>query len=495
MLENLSLPNSSIALIYSLGHEKELIDDDYREVFGDKDIKSVFEDWSNQPASEELPDKPALYDESKVQLKSNLLGCEVEIESENNSPCLELAESLLSALESLLSTAISKHMAAREPRLLITVRKSDFAKKPFEYDVQDNDGIPNIIITGSFFDPHSMSIEKQGEIKENLLNLITTIIARIIVISDPDKDLPELFYKEQGLERSISFTGSFVTLGNVLGYTPKFSLANWVNLEFHEYPLIRSEMWNADILRKKEEDKTRLNKPSIAPRGETPPPELLDPENTKHSQIKTVSLIRESLWDKAEWFGVGVLISMDSSAPPVLAPTFKDPTVAKQIFTYWINELGNKDEQERLRISIIRGIRKKNPYHYRVVIGSNPITSLQSSKVRLAILINRTHTMEPSSNENIERFLQSYKAFGQYFLAPATATKDMKSITPMLDYYIAKKEIYVKDAWEIGINDVEGTAIYESDDPIIPKDITNPPVFELLRAKGKRISPKRKRSR
>ena len=78
---------------------------------------------------------------------------------------------------------------------------------------------------------------------------------------------------------------------------------------------------------------------------------------------------------------------------------------------------------------------------------------------------------------------------------PAIANKDMTSIDPMLDYYIAKREIYVKDAWEIGKNDIEGTAIHDDDDPIIPKGVTNPPIFELLQIKRGGKPRKRKRSR
>ena len=67
-------------------------------------------------------------------------------------------------------------------------------------------------------------------------------------------------------------------------------------------------------------------------------------------------------------------------------------------------------------------------------------------------------------------------------------------VNPMLDCWIAKHEIFVKDAWEVGENDIEGTAIHEGDDPIIPKGITNPPILELFRAKRKQQPNKRKRS-
>ena len=79
--------------------------------------------------------------------------------------------------------------------------------------------------------------------------------------------------------------------------------------------------------------------------------------------------------------------------------------------------------------------------------------------------------------------MQAYNSFGQYFLVPAIANEDMTSIGPMLDYCIEKRELYIKDAWNVGKNDLEGTAIHKNDDPIIPKDIANPPILDLLRIK------------
>ena len=495
-LESLALSNASVALLYSLGHEEELMDDSYKKAFGDKDIKSVFLELYDQPASEELPEKPSLYDASKVHLRSNVLGCAIQVETENNSPCIELAESMLAALESLLSTAVSKHMIAREPSLSISIRKSEFAKKPFEVSVLDENGRPRVMIACSSFDPHSMPLDKQKEIKDHLLDLIATIMARILLVSDPDKDLVQLFHEEHGLDRSISFTGSFVTIGNVLGYTPKTNLTDWLQPEARDYPLTRSEPWNADLLRiRQEEVRQIVTKPSLVPKEEEIPAELLDPEKTKHSQIKTVSLIRESLWNKAGWHGTAFLIAADSSTPPILAPTFKDPVAAKEIFVQWQCEIGNRDEEEKLHVSIIRGIDKKKPYRYRVMISSNPDTGFSASDIRLAVLTGRVNTMEASSHENLDRFLHSYDFFGQYFLVPAIADEDMKSIKPMMDHYIAKREIYIKDAWEVGKNDLEGMAIHEDDNPIIPDEVRNPPILELLRAKRGQRPSKRKRKR
>jgi len=494
-LDELGLLRGSITLLYLLGHEEEFLDDNYKNVFGDGDIKSFFLNLYNQPASEELPENPDLYDESKVQLKSNILGCDIEIESENSLPCVELAESLLAALESLLSTSISKRMIAREPVLSVTIRKSEFAKKPFEFNLEDEDGKPRVTIACSIFDPHSMSVESQGEIKQKILELVTTIMARIIMIPELDKTLEGLFHEEHGLNRSIDFTGSFVTTGNVLGYTPKFNLADWLTLETREYSLKRSEPWNADYLKNIERAKLSTKKQPLVPSEGDPPADLLDPEKLKHTQIKTFSLIRENLWDKAGWSATAFSVTLDNSTLPVIAPVFKDERIAREIFAHWRNELGVRDEQEQVRITIVRGIMRKNLNAYRVVIGINPDVIFSTPKVQFAAFASRINTMEASTSENLDRFLDSYNMLHEYFFAPAVVVGDLSTSPKFLNEYLIKRDIFVRNAWEIGKNDLDRIAIHGDDDIFIPDGEKNAPVVKLLQDKNKGKARKRKRSR
>lgn len=492
-LDELGLLRASITLLYSLGHEEEFLDDNHRNIFGGEDTKSFFQSLYSQPASEDLPEIPAVYDESKVQLKSNILGCEIEIESENSSPCIELAESLLAALESLLSTAMSKHMIAREPNLFISIGKSEFAKKPFEFSLRDQNGKPEGIIACSSFDPQNMPLEQQGEIKKNLFETIASILARVLMISDIDKDINELFHEEHGLDRSMSFTGSFVTIGNVLGYTPKFSLEDWLKPEAHEYPLNRSEPWNADYLKMIEEAKPSIEKPSFASNEEELPADLLDPENFKHSQIRTFSLIRETLWERAGWSATAFYVALDNSTLPVIAPVFKDEKIAKEIFAQWRNELGFRDEQERIRITILRGVMRKNLNAYRVVIGINPDVMSSTPNVRFFALASRINTMEPSTGENLDRFIKSYEVLHEYFFAPAVVVGNLSASPKLLGEYIIKRDIFIRNAWEIGKNDIDRIAVYSNDDIFIPNDEKNPPINKLLQNKKKGKTRKRKR--
>jgi len=482
VLNGLNLPNASIALIYALGPEEQLRDEDCREAWGDKEPHTVFLSWRDQPAARDLPEKPSLYAERKVALSSHLLGCQIAVDSENVSPCVELAESVLAALESLLSTGIVERMVAGEPVMSATVRKSDFAKQPFEFELRDQTGRPHIVISCAEFDPHSMSLEHQGEIQEKLFELLTTIIARILLIHDPDQFFQKLFDQELALERAIGFTGSFVTVGNVLGYKPKARISDWSDPQARAYPLMRSKAWDADDARVEEE-----SSPLTPGEGE-PPLDMLDLTRTKHTQIQTISLIREPLWHEAKWWATFFIITLDGSAPPVLAPVFENSEAADQIFSQWRSELGVCDEEERLRITIVRGIDKTKPHSYRVVIASNPDLAFSQPDIRYTLWVSRVNTMEPASDLNLERFLQSYEAAGSYLLAPAIAKDRMCEPEVIWDQYLVKRELHVTEAWEIGRHDVDAVGISADDDPIIPDGESDPPVIELLRWQRKQLS-------
>jgi len=484
VLERLGLPGASIALTYALGYEEELQDKGYREAWGDTDLRTIFLKWRNQPALEDLPERPLFYARREVKLSSAVLGCQITVESKNNSPCVELAESLLAALESLFSTSILEGVIAREPVLTITVRKSDFAKQPFGFDLRDHAGRPHIDIVCSAFDPHSMSPETQGEVRGKLLELLAALSARILLIANPDEILEKLFRDERALDRSIGFTSSFITVGNVLGHEPKNRISSWADPEVGKYPLKRSKAWDADdthIERQPDLDAGFSTPPTSERR---PPPELLAQGHAKHTQIRTISFIRDPLWSKAKWHGTGFLISPDESFPPVLAPIFEDGEVAKQIFAQWHSELGTHDTMECLRIAVIRGIDKANPFSYRVVIGANPEIAQSQPDMRLLAFACRVNTMVPTSDQNLEMFLHSYAAFGGYYLIPSIARGDQSDLSDLeifWDYYLVKRELHIREAWEIGRHDVDSAGIHEEDAPIIPEAQKDAPVLELLR--------------
>src|SRR5205814_5696280 len=91
---------------------------------------------------------------------------------------------------------------------------------------------------------------------------------------------------------------------------------------------------------------------------------------------------------------------------------------ATEIFKGLEQDLGTVDTQERLRISILRGVDKAEPLAYTVVLGSN-ITTENLHPEKLVFMTSRINTMYPTSHDNLNRFLTAYERVGAYRLMPA----------------------------------------------------------------------------
>ena len=487
ILESLNLLASAESLRFALGHTDEIPDKAFSKENRESEIYKIFKALRNQPASRDLPAGPLLYEEQKVVLHSSVLGCQITAESQNSSPCIELTESILAALESLLATGIQDHLIAREPVFTIQVRASDFASMPFDFILKDVEGRPHLEIGCAVFNPHKMSLETQNQIKKRLGDLIIQVLGRICLIGDDiEKTVVKLFGDERALERAVNYTNSFIVIGNVLGDSPKTTLDSWSRLKAQDYPLKRTEEWDfQERQTKASSQEMKKRAPLAANEGEIPS-SLVGMSDVRHTDIHVISLIRESLWDAADWRGTGFFHSSDGE-PPVLALMFKNGVAGREIFTSWHKELGKIDNEEKLRLTIVRQIEKRNPYAYRVMITANPNfgTTPPKGKFKYIGMMSRLSTMEPASDLNISRFIAAYKAFGVYYLAAATLKSDDSEPELDMQSLILKKELNIREAWEIGRQDMDMVAIRSEDDPIIPHGKENAPVLELLEWKKK----------
>lgn len=480
-LERLRLFMSSCAIKFALGYEDEL-PEDLEEPGAREELYRFFGLWRDQPAAEELPSSPTLCDGQKVELKSKILGCKITVESENISPCVEVAESILAALESFLATGADHRLYAREPVLTFKIRKSDFVNGPFAFESADTAGRPHFIVSCSGFNPHSMNQEEQAATKKRMLDLLVRILVRVFLIQDIDKLLREMFRDEAALDRSIDFTSSLVTTGNVLGHSPKTNIDLWVDPEARAYSLKRSEEWDAPDRRAKATQGTVPLVPTIKEGKEEPPTWLTESGSLKHTEMETVSLIREKLWDRAQWSGTVYYFTPEAAQRPILGLLFKDGAAAGEIFSEWRKELGQRDKNERLRLSIVRGINRKNPFSYRVVIGTNPSEDSFRTGVRY-LMISRLNTMNASTDINLNGFLASYNKFGFFALAHAVLTDPSATPELVMKNCIVKRELHVRQAWEIGLNDLDAMGVADDDQPIIPPEKPDVPVLDLFKWK------------
>lgn len=478
VLERLGLTWSATALYFALGHEKELSEPLNRE--GNGELETMFAHWRDQTNEDEMPPRLLLYNGPQVELSSRLLGCTIIVKAENRPPCVEVAETMLAAIEALLATGTGISVVAREPTLVIDIEQNESLASPFDFSIEAIQGFLHVHLRCAPFNPHNASRETQSNLKAKLLDLVSVLLAKAFLFGDGEESLQKLFENELALERALDFTGSIVTVGNVLGDTPKTTLRQWVAPDQPDFPLRRAEPW--DSTQPTPRDQANLS--SLAQSSKQNDSHTKSPDfgNVKHTEIRTVSLIREALWDRAGWSGTAFVYAPyppgDPAFPPILAPLFTNGGAAREIFINWLGELGEHDVDERLRVSIIRGIDRKHPFAYRVVFGSNLDQAKEDAK--LVVLLSRVNTMDASSDKNLNGFLSAYKASGRYRLVPAVV-RDGGLVPVPNAPGIGKSSLYVREAWEIGMNDPDIVGLLPDDDPIIPRGRRKVPVYQVLR--------------
>ena len=465
-LERIGLPAASMALIFALGHDEEVWD---RLGYGPDEREEFFVALSQQPVADDLPDAPALWEGQRVTLRSGIFGCEYTVEADNVSPCVEIAESILAAAEALLASLSVDQAIAGLPDIAIRVRSSDFAPPPFDFEISEEGGRPRFDVSVRSFDPHALDLDAQAAVREKTLEVVTSLVAHTTQFADVESALSDLFEGQEALDRAFAFTGSFVTIGNVLGHEPPLRLSDYD--DEREYPLLRTRRWRED----KSGAPPREN--GLAFGTGDPPPDL-DTGKTKHSEMRTVSPIRDGLWNRAGWVGTAFLHDQLGEDPPLFALMFRDEEAGREIFERWVEEYGRYDENDVLRVAVIRGVDRENPAHYRVLVGANPEFAMVGD-VRFTSLGSRIHLMEPQSSFNLDRFLVDYALHGRFVFAPAVAN-GLELMGVHADVGLGLSDLVVKDAWEIGRHDPDSVALPTDTEPIVPDGVDSPPVEEVL---------------
>jgi hypothetical protein len=187
-----------------------------------------------------------------------------------------------------------------------------------------------------------------------------------------------------------------------------------------------------------------------------------------------VSLIDLPLWNKAGW--LATVYAAFPSGPPVLALGFRDREQGMLIFRAWRERLGAIDKKEELRISILRGIDKANPAAYRVVVSSQA----PAGPGKMFVMTSRINTMQPQSTRRLDRFLSDFAGAGRYMLAPAEIEDETATPKIVMDLWIGKTKLEVRQMWEIGDNDPDLMSVRSDDDPIIPEGMSDAPIHGAL---------------
>ena len=88
--------------------------------------------------------------------------------------------------------------------------------------------------------------------------------------------------------------------------------------------------------------------------------------------------------------------------------------------------------------------------------------------------------MNANSPENLNNLIGLFNTMKKYKLYPAKFSHSGNEIKPFFDRSILKTTLIIKEAWEIGENDLDSVVIKGNDRPIIPEGNTEAPILKIL---------------
>lgn len=447
LLNQYNIELSADALLFKLGHFEAIQKVDYKSTKLDtkEDFRNYFNTVANQPLREQLLYDTNLMSSEILELESNILGCNIKVTFKKDKELLLLAETILAFLESFLSTSL-ENVASHKNSIVINL---EFKKMKKILKFEDDKDLNKYNL---FFNSNELLTSKNIN-SDNFHNemriFIATFLGKNFMIKGKIEDyLLHLFKDEEVLERVAIIYNHRNFFLNSMGKELKVFFNDWIkNIEdLNKYEI--KDIENFDI-------EQQIIKP-----------EEFDFKEKRHDKIKTESIIDMELWDKARWSATGSIF-YPSSGLLGLIILYKDIEAGKKIFDNWIKRFGRVDKDEFIKISIIKGIDKKNPYYYTVQITSNPNVDL--IKTNLLSIPSRFNIMTPNNSTNLDNFEKFYDKVKRFVIMPAKFETD-KQIEPIFDKAIMKTKISIKYAWEIGEHDMEKVLIREEDNPIIPQE-------------------------
>jgi hypothetical protein len=475
LLERYSLLMSRGAALFSLGYEDKFRSE-YKET---GNLDQFFSLWLNHSAGDDLPAEAQWLLHGTVAMRTVILGSEIELVAENHTTSMLLGEAILAFMEAFLSTVIKLrgHYSAR-PYLKMEIRQSGNATIPFSYEVEEDEcGETKIIITHPKVSA-GILVQDSGY-QEALIKLLAEFI-RQLQITFSLESLEGLFAKDRAQDRAYWTSLSPFALTNVLTDKPKYHIEDWMDESLTESLVpLRTTPWEAT------KPDTPPDKKIAAPLtfADGPPPAgLFGVDGLKHRDLQILSPINMALWDKAHWRGLGFAVLPGNPPVPELILIFEDQEAGAKIFRGWRKRLGEADQDEWIGLTLITGIDRSHPSYYRLAISVNEesITSMNIPKGPFA-LVYRMQDMTPVDSTNIDRFLFFYRRAGRYRLT-YNLFAPTQPISPYANnIFLEKRRLRIVPAWQIGPNDPASVALKGINDPLIPPDVTDPPVLKALK--------------
>lgn len=487
-LEELGLSISKPLLLYALGHRDELRNEGFAEKqWSNEEIDNFVKTAFSQPGRLQMPERPQIENGDSITYHTTVLGCRITLEAPATRASISVAEAVLGTIESFFATSLNERIVPYRATARIVVQSTDDLTDGLRVTAENNDGDAFIRVQHpSVASP--FTADARGKYRDGLMALISAFIVHVAVVEDLASYLDRIAEEERGFARALLYSEVSLAQDNLFGSSPKVLLRDWNPSECAKrFPLTRTAEWYQGVsieqipLQDEEEPKFDSSDPLASFKEKA--------ASEKHKDRKIASQIDIPLWNEAKWRGVFYFADPRMACQPVLCLGFENKDAAAKIFQGWRIQLGTEDKENKLRISILKGISRSNPAWYRVVVGTNINPSEESGSI--VVTVARHQTMTPATTANLDRFLETVAQSGQYLLAPAHMVSETKLPATGLALAVRKGQLIVRNAWEVAINDLDAGVFSEEDDPYIPPDVKDAPVNALLAVIRERNRKKR----
>lgn len=396
-LEPRGLFMSRAALLYAMGYGEELRQDGT--IPPDAPTGQV-EAMFAQLAEHTLPAPQGrtlyLNSASRHALQTTVMGVRVAVSVSGSETAILVAEAVLGSVEAFAATAIDLRFVPHVEAFEISVVEMDGLSAP--HVGVGPDGLSAIIHWPSGVAPAALT--RESEAGRALHEVAALTLAMTCTVKDFDATLEKLHADERVHER-LSMIG-----GNANAYHRVFGRS-----------LSRLADWNLEGARiyDLQPGRPATGSPDRPQDGQALPDDDPRPFTgvTDHRQISVRSVVDIRLWNEAGWDGIAYLADA-WDRPPTLAFLFANQAAAERIFQRWRERFGEVDQGDAIYLAIIREIMPGNPYSYRVMVTSRPTPG-----DLMSIYTSRYHTMEPTSSQGLDGFLDLYRRAGAYDIAPA----------------------------------------------------------------------------
>jgi hypothetical protein len=479
-LEALGLFIAKGFLLYALGYCGELRSEGFpANKWSDDEIDDFMKMAFSQPGRLQMPVRPQTESDQKVTYRTTVLGCQINLEAPATPQSIAVGEAVLGTIEAFFATSLKESIMPYRPTAKIVVEPATDLTEGLRVTKEYIGGDAFVRVQHPAVTP-PVTAEARLAYRDGLMSVITEFMVHIAVLEDVALYMSRVAGEQRGFARALLYSEVSLAQGNVFGPSPKVLLSDWTPPKgAKRFPLIRSTDWNEGLSIEQmpfpdrdEQQRFDPGNPSVYFKSKA--------ANEKHSDRRIASQIDIPLWDVAGWRAVFYFFDPRVTPYPVLCLGFRNKEAAEKIFRAWHNQLGPKDNGNRIRVTILKGIQRDNPSAYRVFLSTNIDPNDYSNSV--VVMVGRHQTMTPTTTRNLDVFLSMFHKSGQYLLAPAHFISETEFPDMSLDLGILKHQLIVRNAWEISINDIDSPAFTADDDPLIPPDIKDAPVTALLAA-------------